>query len=152
MSTTYIALVILHIVAGATWFGGPLSLAGGLKRALAGDGAGFRIATTGAVRQATVAAIGALLTLATGLGLVFAVYGGFKGLPVRFHMALGLVIVGAALAWGAVRPTCTRLAAAAAGPGFAPESVRPAVKRLSMFIGIGHTLWLAALVLMYARV
>ena len=145
------ALVILHIVAAATWFGGPLSLASGLKRALGGDRRTFELATAGAVRQATVAAIGAAVTMLTGLGLIFTVYGGFKGLPTRFHMALGLVIIGAALAFGAVRPTCTRLAAAAASPAFTADSVRSAVKRLSMFIGIGHTLWLAALVLMYLR-
>lgn len=143
-------LVVFHVVFGALWFGGPLLVGSIVKSAAPHGRAAFHAATTVAARAGTLAVVGNLGALATGVGLIFMKYGGMKGLPVRFHIALGLSLVGAAVVLGLLKPTLGKLVSASAADGYDPSAARPSVKRLAMATGINHLVWLVCLVLMFA--
>jgi hypothetical protein len=143
-------LVVLHVIFGALWFGGPLLIGSTIKSALPHGRPAIHAAAGVANRMATFGLVGNLGSLLTGVGLIFWRYGGMKGLPVRFHIALGLGLIGAVLGFVLLKPTASKLLAAAGAEGFTAEAAGPAKKRLAMATGINHLLWLVALTLMYA--
>ena len=143
-------LVVLHILFGTLWFGGPLMIGSTLKKALPAGQQAFAAATGVANRMSVLGLVGTLGSLATGVALIIVKYGGMKGLPVRFHAALGLVLVASVLSFVMVKRPVGKLAAAAAGADFDTAAATSGAKRLSMGVGINHLLWLICLVLMYA--
>jgi hypothetical protein len=143
-------LVVFHVLFGALWFAGPLMLAGTLKKAQPHGQAAFHAAAQIADRMGLYAVVGNLGSLLTGVGLIFMKYGGMKGLPVRFHIALGLVLIGTAVGFGLLKPTVGKIVKAAAAADYDPTSATKTMKRVSMGVGINHLLWLICLVLMYA--
>jgi len=146
----YLVLVVLHIALGALWFGAPLMIGSVLKKSAAAGQPAFAAATGVADRMALLGGVGSAGAFLTGLTLIFSVYGGMKGLPVPFHIALTLVLVGVGLSFGAIKPTTGKLAQAAQAADYNPSSATSSIKRLSMFSGISQLLWLIALVCMYA--
>jgi hypothetical protein len=143
-------LVVFHILFGALWFGGPLMIGSTLKKSLPAGQQAFAAATGVAGRMSLLGLVGTLGSLLTGVGLIFMKYGGMKGLPVRFHAALGLVLLASVLSFVLVKKPVGRLAAAAAASDFDAAAATSGAKRLSMGVGINHLLWLVCLVLMYA--
>jgi len=143
-------LVVIHVLSGALWFGGPLMVGSTLKKAQPHGRPAFAAAAGVASRMAMLGSVGALLSFLTGVGLIFMKYGGMKGLPVRFHIAMGLGMVATGVGFGLIKLTAGKLATAAAADSYDPSAAVPSIKRLSMGVGINHLLWLICLVLMFA--
>ena len=99
-------------------------------------------------RALIVSTIGAVATLTTGFGLIFAV-GGMGAVPVAIHigMTLGLILAGVggaiAMAWSAIE--------AGIDAGQTPEALQPLVKRIRVLGAVFHALWFITLVLMVFR-
>lgn len=147
---SYLILVVLHISLASMWFGAPLMLGSVLKKSAAAGPSAFAAGTGVAKRMALLGGIGSLGALLTGLSLVFMVYGGMSSLPIPFHVALTLVLLGVSLSLGAIWPKTHRLAKAAQAEGYSPSSATRTLKQLTMLSGINHTLWLGSLICMYA--
>jgi len=143
-------LVVLHIALAALWFGAPLMIGSVLKKSAATGQAGFAAGAGVADRMALLGGVGSAGALLTGLALIFSVYGGMKGLPVPFHIALTLVLLGVVLSFGFIKPTTSKLVAAAAAADYKPATAASSIKKMSMFSGISQLLWLISLVCMYA--
>lgn len=149
--STYQLLVIAHVASAALWFGAPLLSSSTCKAALPHGREAFLAAARVAMRGGALAGMGSVLALATGVSLLFTVYGGFGGAPARFHAALGLVCIAVFLGFGPLRMLTTRLARDAKSDNWTPARAAATLKRIGMFGGISHLLWFAALFLMYAR-
>ena len=149
MTSTSIA-VVLHIAFGSLWFGGPLVMGSVLKKTAAAGRPAFVVGTQLAARMSVLTLVGLLGVLVTGPALIFLSFGGMGGAPVRFHIALGLVLVGLAVGLGLLRPTVSGLVKLAADPNVDMAAATGKLKRVSMGVGINHLLWLVCLVLMYA--
>jgi hypothetical protein len=149
---TYIALRVLHIAFAATWFGLPIGSTGATKRALGRDVAAVRAALLEANRRENASLVFGVLTLVTGVVLVFDL-GGFGAIPASYHLALTLILVMLALSLVLLRPTGAKLQALANDPSFRlpDETARSLVKRLTIGSGVMQLLWLVILVLMYYR-
>ncbi len=143
-------LVIFHIAFAALWLGAPLFIRSTLKQAEPHGAPAFRGAAAVAAKAATFTGAGAAGALLTGVGMIFLRYGGMKGLPVRFHVALGLVLVGCGVVFGLLRPAVGKVVAAAE-TGADAATLAPLYKKIAMGTGIGHLIWLVSLVLMYAN-
>lgn len=143
-------LVVFHVVFAALWFGAPLMLGSVLKKAKPHGRAAFHAATTVGARMAMLAGVGVIGVVVTGVGLIFLKYGGMKGLPVRFHIALGLGLLATGVGFGLLRPTVSKLAQAASAESYDLEQATASIKRVAMGVGINHLLWLICLVLMFA--
>ncbi len=137
-------LIFLHVLAIAVWIAAALWVAGDVKRTLA-LGKPHVDALASRVRPALgLDAAGAVATFATGILLMWAV--GFanvrQGVNAGFVLALLRVgaLFGLRRAWGGI---VTRVQA-----GEAVSPTDPAARRMVMFAGIAHTLWLLALATM----
>jgi hypothetical protein len=134
-------LVFLHVISVSAWLGAALWLAGDVRRTLA-LGRPHVDALAARVRPPLgLDAVAGIATLVTGLLLMWE---GGMGHP-RFGISAGIVLTllrfGALAAMrGAWRRLLARLRAGEAVP-----AADPAARRLSMFAGIAHTLWLLAL-------
>lgn len=148
---TYLILVVLHISLATMWFGAPLMIGSVLKKSAAAGQAAFAAGAGVASRMALFGAIGSAGALVTGVALIFTAYGGMKGLPVPFHIALTLVLIGVGVSFGGTLPTTRRLARDAQAADFDPSSATSSIKRLSMFSGISQLIWLVVLICMYAK-
>ncbi|MEN9579443.1 MAG: hypothetical protein RJA70_2452 [Pseudomonadota bacterium] len=146
-----VLLLVIHIAAAAVIFAAPLGSVGSLRRALAGgDAAVMRSAAKDAAVRAGLASAGSLVTLATGLALIF-LMGGFGVVRPQIHAALGLLLLAIGFSLGFVKPAGRRLGLAAlAEPpdklGFGRE-----LTKLRVGAGVLHLLWTTVLVLMVYR-
>jgi len=146
-----IALVVLHIIFAALWFGAPLLSKRALKLAEPQGRGAFLAAAQLGERGGMLVGIGTIGALATGLGLVFYVYGGFGNLTVNFHIALTLLILAMINGFGFLKPLAEKIRVAAEDQAWTPEKTAPLLKKMSAGGGINHLLWLAILILMYWR-
>jgi len=145
---TYIILVVLHIISAATAFAITMPVASALRRAT-GQGREAKVAIAQlANRTGMFATIFGAVTLATGIGLIFHRFDGFKFAPPTVHAAMGLVIVMLVVGQVLQRPTCARITAAADQGDAAWTAAR---KRFVMGDGIMQLLWVVTLVLMYVK-
>ena len=149
MQLAYQIVVTLHVVFAALWFGAPLGSLPGLRMAASSGREAFVSAAKIAERSGAMAALGTLGVLVTGVALIFVRFKGFGEAPPRFHAALGLVMVALVLGLAAQRPLVSRLVTAAQSPDWTPATTDPMRKRLAMFGGISHAIWLVCLILMY---
>ncbi len=145
-----LVLGVLHIAGAALWFGGVLSIAPIVRRSLGFGRDVQRSAATLAYRFGWFSGVGTLLSCASGVALIFSHYGGFKGLPPRFHIALTLSILALLNAFLLLIPTLSRLKAHAGEEG-ARTKTEDAVKRLSLATAFSHLFWFISLILMFAR-
>jgi hypothetical protein len=133
--------IFLHVLAISAWIAGALWLAGDVKRTLALGKAHVDM-LAGRVRSALgLDAIGAVATFATGILIMWAE----AWAPPRAGIAAGILF---ALARGFALAVVRRSARSVVGRAQAGEAVSPAdpaVKRISMFSGIAHLLWVLAL-------
>lgn len=137
-------LRFLHILFASAWLGATLWVASDVRRTLA-HGRPYPAGLAARVNPAIGLDLAmGIATVFTGL-LVLTAQGGHPrtGIMIGFALALvriGVVLVGLRPAWRAV---ATRLAAG--------QDVPPAdapVKRMAMWSGMAHTLWLVALATM----
>jgi len=139
MSFLHQSLVLLHVITAAAWFG--LSLRLGPQARLAASGAAAVVEDG----QHTVRLLNLfmLLTFAFSMGAL-GLGGGYVG-QMRYHIASALIVVLLAFQYFLIRPAWGRLARLAA----AGESAEPAARRIGMYAGLGHLIWLILLVLMF---
>jgi hypothetical protein len=134
----------LHVLCASAWLGATLWLAGDVRRTLA-LGRAQASALGARVRPSLGLDVGAgVATILTGI-LVMVAQGGHPrtGIMVGFVLALArLVIVFAGL-----RPAWLAISARLATGEDVPATAAP-VKRMAMFSGIAHTLWVIALATM----
>ncbi|NNF57384.1 MAG: hypothetical protein HKN04_04010 [Rhodothermaceae bacterium] len=140
--------VLLHIVCFAAWFGLGLGLTRQSRTVLAAEPA------VGVVLAAEGTRTIKLMTLFVALAYVFALVAfftnpkfislGMAGYEWPYHTALTLGLLLVVVQFLLVRPSWGRLQAAVGAP-----EAEAARKRLAMGVGIGHTLWLVLLVLMF---
>lgn len=145
----YLSLRFVHIIFMAAWFGAPLFIASDIRRTLAAGPAGLPLLERRVGRSNMVAAIGAVGTILTGFGLIFAL-GGFGKVPPPIHAGLLLGVIMLLLGGGGIDRTCKQIFKQL-GEGASPESLGRLTKRLSMLSGIFQLLWLVTLVLMVFR-
>lgn len=135
----YDVLKILHILSMAVWFGGALTITSDVRKTLA-LGKPHTQELVGRVDRSVVLAMAfGVVTIATGVALIFQV-GGFKAVSPRIHASLLLALIALAIEMMALRPAIARLTEDGAKPG-----------KIAMFAGIGHLLKLVILVLMIIR-
>lgn len=139
MTQVYQALLVLHLLLAATWFGTRLGVGGRLRRGLERGGTAALEAIADAARQQRWALAAGVLTLATGLGLLF-LLGGFRGSPPRLHIGLGLTLLALIAELALVYPALRRLGV--------PAQAAAGRKRVAVGSGIVHLLWVATLVAM----
>jgi hypothetical protein len=137
-------LRFLHILSASAWLGATLWIAGDVRRTLA-LGRAQAGALGARVRPALGLDLGAgLATVATGL-LVLLLRGAHPRTGIMIGFALALVRITVVLA--GLRPAWLAIAARLdAGEEVPPTD--PPVRRMAMFSGIAHTLWLLALATM----
>jgi hypothetical protein len=134
---------ILHLVAMALWLGAALWVPGDVRRTLAA-GAPQRAALPARIRPALRIKVWAgAVTILSGIALAGIARSSRMGIVVGFALALFLFILDMTI----ILPAGKRVAAAIEAGGDLPEAQRLS-KSLSAFSGIGHLLWLAALVAM----
>ncbi|MCP4810386.1 MAG: hypothetical protein GY913_22705 [Proteobacteria bacterium] len=109
----------------------------------------FHVAET-STRMGRVGAVANAGTLATGLGLMFAVYGGM-GAPVRFHVALSLVLLAGVLGFAVQKPAGKKLVELASAPDWTVEKTAGQMKKLAIAVRLQHVAWLGCLIAMFLR-
>lgn len=144
---TLLLLRLLHLLGMTLWFGGAIFANSDMRRSFANptEIPGLR----GRMKRAgIVSTVGAVATLATGFGLIFAT-GGMGAVPVPIHigMTLGLILAGVggaiAMAWSGIETTLDA--------GQPPEAALPLVKRIRVLGAVFHALWFVTLCLMVFR-
>ncbi len=142
-------LKLLHLVFLDAWFGSVLFVAGDVRRTVATDGADLDLLRDRCARYKRISMVSAILTLATGFGLIFTL-GGMGAVPFPIHISiltgLAALVVGAA----GIGKTWQRIDGRLSG-GASAADVAGDVKKLGMFTMVFHTLWLGTLVLMVFR-
>jgi hypothetical protein len=147
----HLVLIVLHVTAAAVLFGAPLGIVGACRRALAtGSRDAIRQAAAEGQRRGLIASICGLLTLVTGIGLIFE-RGGFKQVAPNFHMALGVMLLAVLFSVLWMKPAASRLVAATEPDPVDRAAFNKQLGRLGMGSGIMHAIWLGLLVLMFVR-
>lgn len=150
MDLVYKILLILHIASAALLFGGGIGLVSNLKRCLQAGQAAFTPATADAAKRGGIMGAASLATLATGLGLIFAV-GGFKAIPVTIHIALTLMLVAIGVSSVLIRPNTMKLVKFAGAETLDSAAIQASIKKIAMGTGILHLIWITILILMIAK-
>ena len=144
----YAAIKLVHLLGMALWFVAPLSIASDARRTLQQGKPHTELLVPRLERSVGIATVGALLTIASGFGLIFAV-GGFAKVPPTIHAGLGLAFVALAVELLALRPALSRLGEELSSKESAPTPAN--LGKLAMLTGIGHLLKAVILVLMVFR-
>lgn len=146
MTTWYFVLKVLHVISMAAWLGAAMWVPGDVRRALALP----RAEADQIVGRAGIALRldlwAGFATLVTGFLVLLA--GGTGGHPrpgimIGFVLTLALLVLVA----GAMLPTWRRVVARV-GTGEDLAGAEPLARRLAMYGGIHHTLWLIAVIVM----
>lgn len=151
MDPLRLVVLLVHISAAALLFGGGIGIVRNLKATLELSRDAFKLATADAVRRGNLMGLGSILTLATGLGLMF-MAGGFAAVPLNFHMALAIMLGAIVVSSVIVRPSVMKLSGLALAENVDKEACLKLTKRLAMGTGILHLLWFAMLTLMFLRI
>ena len=144
----YYVIRIVHMLSMAMWFAAPLAVTSDLKRTIARGKPHTDFVVPRVSRSLTIATVGAVLTILSGLGMIFAL-GGFKAVHPRIHAGFALALVTLSLEFFLVKGGLARI-----GAELDADKVRdlpPLVKRFAMFTGITHLLKTVILVLMVVR-
>lgn len=139
----------VHIFFMATWVGAVLFIAGDAKRTLSDPSASLGQLRERGTRATKLSAISALVTLGSGIGLIFAV-GGFGAVPPAIHIGMLTGFAMLAVGGGLIGRSWHQIDSALE-QGAEPASLLPVARRLSMAVGIFHALWLLTLGLMVFR-
>ena len=145
----YFTLRLLHILSMATWLGASLFQAGDLRHSLAGGPEGLPGLRDRMNRTNRVAAIMGLLTITTGLALIYAL-GGFGAVPTSIYVGLGIATLMMLVGGGAIDGTWKQIEKRLDG-GDPPESLAGLARRLTIATGVVQAMWLTTLVMMVFR-
>lgn len=148
--TLRLILLVFHIASAATLFGVPLGLAGSIRRAKTGGPGALRHAAADAERRGQIAGMSSLLTLVTGIALIFNA-GGFAATTKNFHAALGLMLLALGISVTVMRPATAKLVEAVGKDPIDDATVEACRKKLAMGSGILQAMWVVLLVLMFYR-
>lgn len=151
MNYLYQLVIIVHVMLAMTWFGSTLSWPRSMRQIAGCDPECAKAQLQGWQRTGTIAAVAGFLVLLTGIGLALMFPGGFGGLPVRYHIALGITLAWNILGGVGAGPTSMKFAEQVQA-GVSGEALKPLVKQASMISGIMHLLFVIVLVLMLWRV
>jgi hypothetical protein len=139
-------LRLLHFLGMAVWFGGSLSLASDARRTAALGKPHTDALEARLDRTLTIGLVAAVVTIGSGLGMIFA-RGGMKSVAPTIHIGLTLALLAVAVEAFAGRGAVRGIGAALANP----DDARRALGKLGMVTGIGHALKLVTLILMVVR-
>jgi hypothetical protein len=142
------ALRLLHFLGMALWFVSPLAITGDLRKSIARGKPHTDVVVQRVERALGMATIGAIITILSGLGMIF-VLGGFKGISPRIHAGFGLALITLAVEFFLLKGAVGRLGEAFGAD--ASKDVPSAMGKVGMFAGITHALKLVILVLMVIR-
>lgn len=146
----YLILKTLHILSAAIWLGAGLPVSRDVRRTIERGRPHTDLLPERVNRSGKVAVIAGVLTLGTGVNLVFSV-GGFANVRPNIHVGFGLTLLLFAIEAGLVRPTWRRIAAILTAEDGDLAEARGLTGRFAMLHGIEHLLWLVVLVLMVFR-
>lgn len=138
---SYWALIVLHVITAASYFGLGLPLARQARAFAESRALALGEQGTATTRLMTVFAV---LTFAFGLAAML-VGGGFGVYPPRYHTSLLLVLVLIVVHVLFVQRGWDGLRSAVGGSGNASA----AASRVAMGVGIAHLLWLVVIVMMF---
>ncbi len=143
------ALRLLHFLGMAVWFAGALGVASDVRKTIARGKPHTDHLAARVLRAISIGSVAALVTMGSGLGMIFAV-GGFGAVGPRIHAGLLLALITLAVEIMVLKPAVDRLGAAIeSGDG---RELRPIAARIAMVAGITHALKLVTLVLMVFRI
>ena len=146
----YLILKTIHILCASVWLGSGLTIAGDVRRTLEQGRPHTDLLISRVNRQGKMAGIFGMLTLLSGVNLVF-VMGGFGNVGHNIHAGLGLSLLIFAVGLGLSMPTWRRIRAILGAETGDLAEARKLAGRLGMFTGIEHLLWLVVLVLMVVK-
>ncbi len=130
-------LIFLHVVTAAAWFGLSLRLGSQARLAAAGESA---ILEEGA-HAVRLMNLMVLLTFVFSMGALL--LGGGYPSQMQYHVASLLIVLLAVVQFALIRPAWARLGTEV------KEGKEASARRVAMFAGIGHLMWLVMLVLMF---
>lgn len=141
-------LMVIHIAVAGTAFAVGLTATGSLRRAEGKGGAVMAEVASIANRMGRIASIFGILTLASGLALVF-YRGGFKAVSPTIHGAILLVTMMVVLGFLVQKPNGKALEGAAASND--ASGWQKARKKWARTEGIMQLMWVVTLVLMFIK-
>ena len=144
-----ILFIILHITTAAAWFGLSLRLAAQTRLAIRLDGSAAEALLDDLGKGIRRMGLFLVLTFFFALG-AFLIGGEVRAYGPAYHTSFLLLIVLLALHFFMVQPAWRGLHEGAKA-GLTPETADPLRKRIAISLGIGHTLWLLVLVLMFSN-
>ena len=146
----YLILKTIHILSTAVWLGAGLTVAGDVRRTIERGRPHTDLLIERVNRQGRLAVIGGVFTLGTGVNLIFTL-GGFANVRSNIHAGLGLSLLIFAVGLGLSMPTWRRIRAILSDAGGDLAEAKRLSRRLGMFTGIEHLLWLIVLVVMVMK-
>lgn len=139
--TALLIVKFLHILVAAAWLGAALWTPGDVRRTVA-LGKPYTDALTRRARPALSLDLWTgVATLLTGIALIALAEGGMPRIGVL--VGFGAVLVRLAVLMAGMRPAYRAVEASAAAGDLA--AAQAPARRLAMFAGIGHLLWVIAL-------
>ena len=147
MEPLRLTVLVLHISTAALLLGAPTGLTRNLKASLEAGKAAFNQAAQDAARRGSIVGGSAVLTLLTGLALIF-LAGGFGRVPLNFHVALLIMLVALVVVAVLVRAPITQIVRLAEVETLDKDAALKHIKKQAMGTGILHLLWLVNLILM----
>lgn len=138
--------LLLHVITAAAWFGMGLRIPGQARGATTADGPASSALLEEGARSVYLMDIMIVLTILFSYATFF-LGGGFGGNPVSFHIALTLILILAGVHFLMIRSGWKGLERGLAGNE--PQYVESSRKKVVIGAGIGHTLWLVLLILMF---
>ncbi|MGA7280471.1 MAG: hypothetical protein WBZ40_01680 [Acidimicrobiia bacterium] len=137
-----VTLKIFHILVAAAWFGHKLLIPRDMRDSIRHIGEGTELFIGRIKRAERLGQVAGLLTVASGLGLIYLVWG-FADAPVRIYLGLGaalaMFVIGAALA----RPAWNRIEAGLTeGDATTAAASEPQLRRALL---LENLLWVLAL-------
>jgi hypothetical protein len=140
---------LIHILSIALWFGPKILVPADLRRAIGDGGEAMESAIRRINLVQKVAIAASMVTLASGLGMIF-LSGGFSHVPHRIHAGLALTLAifglgafGVDKAWARIR--------VAAKEGKSKVELYEMERRLSFLMTIENIIWCGILFLMVFR-
>lgn len=151
MDQLRVALLVVHIASAAIVLGGSFGVTRLIRRSLDLEVRALRLAADEGVRRARLTGLSSILTLWTGVGLIF-LMGGFKVAPLNYHMALGLMFGAVILSLLVLRPAMVRVWRATQVEVPERSEIERLLRRMGMAQGILHLVWITILILMFHRI
>jgi len=142
----YSLLRMAHLLSMAVWLANGLTVTSDMRRTIPLGKPHTELLIARIHRSSRITIGSGLLTIVTGLGLVFA-QGGFSAMPLRIHVGLALTLVTCGVGATLAEPSWQRIVKAIRADDDVAEVTRLA-RRFSAFYGVEHALKLVVAALM----